>query len=49
MSISEPRFFALIIGTEILNRRRVDKHFDFVTTALQAKRIQTFRLFHHRR
>ncbi len=35
--ISEPRFFALIIGTEILNRRRVDKHFDFVTKALAGK------------
>ena len=35
--MSEPRFFALIIGTEILNRRRVDKHFDFVTQALEAK------------
>jgi molybdopterin-biosynthesis enzyme MoeA-like protein len=32
--MSEPRFFALIIGTEILNRRRADKHFDFVTKAL---------------
>ncbi len=30
----QPKFFALIIGTEILNRRRVDKHFDFVTKAL---------------
>ncbi len=36
--ISEPRFFALIIGTEILNRRRVDKHFDYVTKALAGKR-----------
>lgn len=35
--MSEPRFFALIIGTEILNRRRVDKHFDFVTRALAEK------------
>ncbi len=35
--MSEPRFFALIIGTEILNRRRVDKHFDFVTKALAEK------------
>jgi molybdopterin-biosynthesis enzyme MoeA-like protein len=33
----EPRFFALIIGTEILNRRRVDKHFDFLTQALGDK------------
>ena len=35
--MSEPRFFALIIGTEILNRRRVDAHFDFVTKALAQK------------
>ncbi len=35
--MSEPRFFALIIGTEILNRRRTDKHFDFVTKALAGK------------
>jgi len=35
--MSEPRFFALIIGTEILNRRRADKHFDFVTKALAQK------------
>ena len=27
-------FFALIIGTEILNQRRTDKHFDFVAQAL---------------
>ena len=33
----QPKFFALIIGTEILNRRRVDKHFDFVTKALAQK------------
>ncbi len=31
------RFFALIIGTEILNHRRVDKHFDFVSTTLLKK------------
>jgi len=35
--MSEPRFFVLIIGTEILNRRRVDAHFDFVTQALLEK------------
>ncbi len=28
------KFFALIIGTEILNRRRADKHFNFVSQAL---------------
>lgn len=32
-----PNFFTLIIGTEILNQRRKDKHFDFVTTALAKK------------
>jgi molybdopterin-biosynthesis enzyme MoeA-like protein len=32
-----PNFFILIIGTEILNRRRVDAHFDFVTKALMQK------------
>jgi len=31
---SDPRFFALIIGTEILNHRRSDKHFDFLSKAL---------------
>jgi len=33
----QPTFFTLIIGTEILNRRRSDKHFDFVTTLLKRK------------
>jgi molybdopterin-biosynthesis enzyme MoeA-like protein len=32
-----PKFFTLIIGTEILNRRRKDAHFDFVTQALAKK------------
>jgi len=32
-----PRFFTLIIGTEILNRRREDRHFDFVTRTLAEK------------
>lgn len=35
--MSEPKFFVLIIGTEILNRRREDAHFDFVTKALAKK------------
>ena len=30
----EPKFFALIIGTEILNRRRNDRHFDFLSREL---------------
>jgi molybdopterin-biosynthesis enzyme MoeA-like protein len=33
----EPQFFCLIIGTEILNRRRTDAHFDFVSQALADK------------
>ena len=32
-----PKFFTLIIGTEILNRRRADAHFDFVSKALADK------------
>ena len=32
-----PRFYALIIGTEILNRRREDAHFRFLTEALADK------------
>ncbi|NOR55280.1 MAG: competence/damage-inducible protein A [Sulfurovum sp.] len=35
--MKNPQFFALIIGTEILNRRRTDRHFDFVTKALKDK------------
>ncbi|BAF72658.1 competence/damage-inducible protein A [Sulfurovum sp. NBC37-1] len=35
--MSQPQFFTLIIGTEILNRRREDKHFDFVTRTLANK------------
>ena len=35
--MSEPKFYALIIGTEILNRRREDKHFDFLSKALEKK------------
>jgi len=35
--MQEPKFFTLIIGTEILNRRRQDAHFDFVTTTLAKK------------
>jgi len=35
--MSEPKFFVLIIGTEILNRRRKDAHFDFVSKVLADK------------
>ncbi len=32
--MNTPHFYAVIIGTEILNGRRTDKHFDFLKTAL---------------
>jgi len=32
--MSLPNFFVLIIGTEILNQRRRDRHFDFVASSL---------------
>ena len=35
--MSKIKFYGLIIGTEILNRRREDKHFDFLSKKLQAK------------
>jgi molybdopterin-biosynthesis enzyme MoeA-like protein len=35
--MTPPNFFALIIGTEILNRRRRDKHFDFVSQTLSKR------------
>ena len=38
--MNTPRFFALIIGTEILNRRRSDKHFAFVSKALLEKGLK---------
>ena len=33
----KPNFFILIIGTEILNRRRVDRHFEFVSRVLKER------------
>ena len=32
--MKSPKFFALIIGSEILNRRREDSHFDFLSKEL---------------
>lgn len=32
-----PHFYAVIIGTEILNGRRTDKHFSFLKTALERR------------
>jgi molybdopterin-biosynthesis enzyme MoeA-like protein len=39
---SSPHFYAVIIGSEILNRRRVDKHFDYLSLALQDKGFSLF-------
>ena len=35
--MNQPHIYAVIIGSEILNGRRVDKHFDFVKKALSAR------------
>lgn len=35
--MKHPHFYAVIIGTEILNGRREDKHFAFVRSALQRR------------
>lgn len=35
--MNEPHLYAVIIGSEILNGRRVDKHFDFLKKALAAQ------------
>jgi len=37
---SEPRFFALIIGTEILNGRREDSHFKFLRDELKRRGLK---------
>ena len=42
---TQPRFFALIIGTEILNRRRVDKHFDYLSKKLLERGQKLFGSF----
>ncbi len=43
--IKEPNFYAVIIGSEILDRRRVDKHFDYLSRALKAKGFNLFASF----
>ena len=34
--------YAVIIGSEILNRRRQDKHFEYLSLALQKKGFSLF-------
>ncbi len=43
--IQDPHFYAVIIGSEILNRRREDKHFDFLTKALKKRGFELFASF----
>lgn len=43
--IEEPNFYAVIIGSEILDRRREDKHFEHLTKALQSKGFNLFASF----
>jgi len=40
--IKEPNIYAVIIGSEILNRRREDKHFDYLSKALEVKGFSLF-------
>lgn len=43
--VEKINFYALIIGTEILNGRRVDKHFEFVKSELQRYGHELFASF----
>ncbi len=43
--IPKPNFYAVIIGSEILDRRRQDKHFDYLSKALQSKGFNLFASF----
>ena len=43
--IQNPHIYAVIIGSEILDRRRVDKHFDYLTSALEKKGFTLFASF----
>lgn len=43
--IQEPHFYAVIIGSEILNRRRDEKHFDFLSKALKDRGFTLFASF----
>ena len=40
--MKNPHFYAVIIGTEILNGRRTDKHFSYIREALQARGYELF-------
>ena len=43
--LKEAHIYAVIIGSEILDRRREDKHFDYLTRALQASGFKLFASF----
>lgn len=43
--IKEPNIYAVIIGSEILDRRREDKHFDYLSKTLKKKGFTLFASF----
>lgn len=43
--INDPHIYAVIIGSEILDRRRDDKHFDYLSSALQKKGFTLYASF----
>ena len=43
--LKKPNLYAVIIGSEILDRRRQDKHFDYLSKALQEKGFTLFASF----
>ena len=43
--IQDPHIYAVIIGSEILDKRRVDKHFEYLSSALKEKNLTLFASF----
>lgn len=43
--LKEPHIYAVIIGSEILDRRREDKHFKYLSSALKEKGFTLFASF----
>lgn len=43
--LKEPHIYAVIIGSEILDRRREDKHFEYLSSALKDKGFTLFASF----
>ena len=43
--LREPHIYAVIIGSEILDRRREDKHFEYLSSALKKRGFTLFSSF----